>query len=131
MKILLDMNLSPAWAPVLNRAGFQCTHWRDVGVATATDATIMSWARDNGYLVFTHDMDFGTLLAMTRASGPSVLQVRVANPTPEAIGHDVIRLLNLRRDLFSRGVLVTLDKARARIRVLPLGESDEVTDESG
>jgi len=91
----------------------------------------MSWARDNGYLVFTHDMDFGTLLATTRASGPSVLQVRVANPTPDAIGHDVIRLLNLRRDLFSRGVLVTLDKVHARIRVLPLGESNDATDEPG
>jgi len=78
--------------------------------------------------VFTHDMDFGTLLAASRANGPSVLQVRVANPTPDAIGHDVIRLLNLRRDLFSRGVLVTLDKARARIRVLPLGVNSETTD---
>jgi predicted nuclease of predicted toxin-antitoxin system len=131
VKILLDMNLSPAWAPVLNRAGFQCTHWRDIGDVAATDATIMLWARDNGYLVFTHDMDFGTLLATTRAAGPSVLQVRVANPTPEAIGHDVIRLLNLRHDLFVRGVLVTLDKAHARVRVLPLGESKESTDEPG
>ena len=128
MKILLDMNLSPAWAPVLNQAGFQCTHWRDIGDANAPDATVMSWAYDHGYIVFTHDMDFGTLLAASRANGPSVLQVRVANPTPDAIGHDVIRLLNLRRDLFSRGVLVTLDKARARIRVLPLGVNSETTD---
>ena len=125
MKILLDMNLSPAWAPVLNQAGFQCRHWRDVGDVAAPDTTVMSWARDHGYIVFTHDLDFGTLLATTGANGPSVLQVRVANPTPDAIGHDVIRLLNLRRDLFNRGVLVTLDKARARVRVLPLGPSND------
>lgn len=61
----------------------------------------------------------------TGADGPSVLRVRVANPTPDAIAHDVIRLLNLRRDLFNRGVLVTLDKARARVRVLPLGPSND------
>lgn len=125
------MNLSPAWAPVLNRAGFRCTHWRDVGKVDAPDAVVMTWAREHGYVVFTHDMDFGTLLAATGASGPSVLQVRVANPSPDAIAHDVIRLLNLRRDLFERGVLVTLDKSRARIRVLPLGETGAKTDESG
>jgi predicted nuclease of predicted toxin-antitoxin system len=131
VKILLDMNLSPAWAPVLNRAGFQCTHWRDVGKVDAPDTVVMTWAREYGYVVFTHDMDFGTLLAATGANGPSVLQVRVANPSPDAIAHDVIRLLNLRRDLFDRGVLVTLDKSRARIRVLPLGETGAKTDEPG
>ena len=26
----------------------------------------MAWARDNGHVVFTHDLDFGTLLALTR-----------------------------------------------------------------
>lgn len=67
MKVLLDMNLSPAWAPVLNRAGFQCTHWRCVGKVDAPDTVVMSWARDHGYVVFTHDMDFGTLLAATGA----------------------------------------------------------------
>lgn len=129
MKILLDMNLSPAWAPILNRAGFQCKHWRDIGKAGAPDTVVMSWAREHGYVVFTHDMDFGTLLAVTGANGPSVLQVRVANPSPEAIAHDVIRLSSLRRDLFDRGVLVTLDKARARIRVLPLGATSNTTEE--
>ena len=36
----------------------------------------MAWALANGYVVFTHDLDFGTMLALTHATGPSVLQVR-------------------------------------------------------
>ena len=31
----------------------------------------MDWALTNGYAVFTHDLDFGTLLALTHATGPS------------------------------------------------------------
>jgi predicted nuclease of predicted toxin-antitoxin system len=131
VKILLDMNLSPAWVPYLTQAGFDCVHWRDVGEVAAPDTVVMSWARDNGYVLFTHDMDYGALLAASRATGPSVLQVRVKNTMPDAIGHDVVRVLNLRGDLFRRGVLVTVDRVRARIRVLPLGGSGDSTDEPG
>lgn len=34
----------------------------------------MAYARANGLVVFTHDLDFGVLLALTRGAGPSVLQ---------------------------------------------------------
>lgn len=36
----------------------------------------MAWALTNDYIVFTHDLDFGTLLAITQADAPSVIQVR-------------------------------------------------------
>lgn len=63
---------------------------------------------------WTHDMDFGALLAATRAKGPSVLQVRVKNTMPAAVGADVVRVLHLRREAIERGALVTIDKANAR-----------------
>jgi predicted nuclease of predicted toxin-antitoxin system len=43
----------------------------------------MQWARNNDYLVFTHDLDFGILLAHSRDSGPSVIQVRTQDVTPD------------------------------------------------
>jgi predicted nuclease of predicted toxin-antitoxin system len=85
----------------------------------------MAWARENGRLVFTHDMDFGTLLAATRAKGPSVLQVRVKNTVPTAIGADVVRVLRLRHEAIERGALVTIDKTNARVRVLPIGSGGD------
>lgn len=125
MRILLDMNLSPTWVPFLNQAGFDCTHWSAVGDARAQDAEIMRWARDNAYVLFTHDMDFGALLAATRARGPSVLLARVNDTMPDAIGADVIRVLHFRRESFERGALVTIDKARSRVRILPLVPDEE------
>jgi predicted nuclease of predicted toxin-antitoxin system len=37
-------------------------------------------------VVFTHDLDFGGVLALTHAAGPSVIQVRSEDPVPEVIG---------------------------------------------
>lgn len=67
MKILIDMNLSPEWAAALKTKGFDAIHWASVGDARAEDSVIMEYARANGFIVFTHDLDFGTLLALTHA----------------------------------------------------------------
>jgi predicted nuclease of predicted toxin-antitoxin system len=125
VKLLLDMNLSPSWVRFLADADFTAVHWSKVGRPSATDAELMEWARRHHHIVFTHDMDFGALLASTRAKGPSVLQVRVKDTLPSAIGADVVRVLRLRGDVLERGALVTIDKARSRVRVLPLVPEDD------
>jgi predicted nuclease of predicted toxin-antitoxin system len=129
VKVLLDMNLSPGWVQVLEQAGIASVHWSQVGDPRAADATLMAWARANRYVVFTHDLDFGTLLAATHAEGPSVLQVRTDNTAPAVIGADVVRVLHLRREAFERGALVTIDKVRARVRILPIGKKSDTEDE--
>lgn len=119
MKILLDMNLPPAWTEFLEAEGFETVHWSSVGDPGAPDRTLMAWAASHGFVLFTHDLDFGVLLALTHAASPSVIQVRVQDPSPEAIGHDVVRVLRLREDALRAGALVTIDKAKDRVRVLP------------
>src|SRR6266536_6055872 len=90
---LLDMNLSPTWARFLEENGFEAVHWSTTGEPTATDAVIMAWARDRGFVVVTHDLDFSALLASTEAAGPSVLQLRTLDVLPDAVGSDVVRVL--------------------------------------
>lgn len=114
------MNLSPAWVGFLEQAGFEVVHWASVGAATASDAQIMEWARQRDHIVFTHDMDFSALLAVNGASGPSVLQVRAQDVMPDVIGPDVVRVLTMRAEAFSAGAIVTIDKIKSRIRVLPV-----------
>lgn len=125
MKLLLDMNLSPEWARFLEQEGFEAVHWGSVGSPTASDADIMEWARQRGYVVFTHDMDFSALLAVTGATGPSVLQVRTQDVLPAAIGRDVVRVLTMRAQAFEAGAIVTIDKLKSRVRVLPIGRNSE------
>ena len=75
MKLLIDMNLSPLWVEAFEAQSFEAIHWSWVGDPGAPDRNIFGWARKEGYVVFTHDLDFSRLLALTQAEGPSVVQL--------------------------------------------------------
>ncbi len=117
------MNLSPIWVSFLVDSGVEAIHWSSVGNPRATDQELMNWARNDTRVVFTHDLDFGTLLALNGASGPSVLQVRTLNLLPSAIGTNVVGVLNDHAIEFTRGALVTFDGATTRVRILPIRTS--------
>ena len=120
MKILVDMNLSPSWVPILERNGFPAVHWSAVGDGKAPDPVVLGWARDNRYIVFTNDLDFGAILASTRAAGPSVIQVRTQDVTPDHLGNIVVAALREHQEILERGALITIDESRLRARILPL-----------
>src|SRR6266550_8577415 len=120
MKILVDMNLSPDWVTVLTNHGITAVHWSTVGDPRAPDDLIMDWARANGYVVFTHDLDFGAALALTQAEGPTVIQVRTQDVTPEHLEPQVINVLENNSAQLEAGCLIVLDEARSRVRILPL-----------
>jgi predicted nuclease of predicted toxin-antitoxin system len=87
------MNLSPTWVQFLEQNGFPAAHWSTVGSIRATDAEIMAHAAENHLVVFTHDLDFGALLASSKMSSPSVIQIRAQDLLPDAIGSPVIKTL--------------------------------------
>ncbi len=120
MRNLVDVNLSPAWVEALRGHGFDAVHWRDVGNLRAPDTEILRWANDAGRVVLTHDLDFGTLLALTAGSGPSTVQVRTQDVMPNAIAAMVVTAITMHAEALSRGALVTIDELRARVRMLPI-----------
>jgi predicted nuclease of predicted toxin-antitoxin system len=120
MKILIDMNLPPRWVQVFVSAGWEAVHWSQVGALIASDREIMTWARKNGYIVFTHDLDFSALLAATQGEGPSVIQIRAQNILPEDIGTLVITAIKQYQDELEQGAIMTIEPQRARVRILPL-----------
>jgi predicted nuclease of predicted toxin-antitoxin system len=120
MRLVVDMNLSPDWVTVLTAAGHDAVHWSTVGNIRAADREIMAWARQEHRVVFTHDLDFGTILALTQEAGPSVLQVRTQDVAPAAIGEMVVGALSRFQRELEEGAIVVLDEARQRVRILPL-----------
>jgi predicted nuclease of predicted toxin-antitoxin system len=124
MKLLLDMNLSPDWVAMFGPASIEAVHWSSVGLATAPDFEIMEYARIHGYVVLTHDLDFGILLALGRGGKPSVVQIRMRDVYPEVIGQQVVAALRLMETELEAGALVTLGPQRTRVRSLPFGSSD-------
>ena len=89
------MNLSPDWCQALSQFGIESIHWSNVGEPTAPDKILMEWAKSNGYFVFTHDLDFGSILAATQADAPSVVQVRVQDTFPEVLVNTVVAVLGV------------------------------------
>lgn len=120
VRLVVDMNLSVEWVAELNQRGWPAVHWSTVGDPRAADATIMAWARANGYVVFTHDLDFGAALALTHAAGPSVLQVRGQDVLPDELGPMLFAALRQHDAALAAGALIVVDAKKSRIRVLPL-----------
>lgn len=120
IRLLIDMNLSPEWVAELARHGYWAVHWSTIGDPRAADTVLMAWARANGCAVFTHDLDFGTLLALTHADGPSVLQVRGQNILPEQMGPLIVAALRQYEAALTAGALVVVEEKKSRVRVLPL-----------
>lgn len=120
MKLVVDMNLSPDWVPLLQAAQVYVVHWSTVGNPRAEDPEVMDWARANDCVLFTHDLGFGALLANARAGKPSVFQVRTQDVTPAAIGAKVVAALHQFASMLTEGAIVSLDEHGARVRILPL-----------
>ena len=80
----------------------------------------MYYARANDYVVFTHDLDFGTLLALTQAESPSVVQVRAQNILPPHLAIIIVAVLRANEETLEQGALIVIDEGRARVRILPL-----------
>jgi predicted nuclease of predicted toxin-antitoxin system len=125
MKLLVDMNLTPRWAEflreaVLGSSAVEAEHWSRLGPVNASDEDIMAFARAQNYIILTHDLDFGTILAVTKGAGPSVVQLRARDVNPEAIGQRVLAALRQSEAELESGALLTIEADRNRIRMLPL-----------
>ncbi|MEQ1826894.1 MAG: DUF5615 family PIN-like protein [Pirellula sp.] len=120
ISLVIDMNLSPDWVLELSKHGWASEHWSTIGDPRATDGEIMAWARANNHVVFTHDLDFGTMLALTHESGPSVIQVRGQNVLPDHMAPTVVAALTQHETDLAAGALVVVDKSKSRVRVLPI-----------
>ena len=79
----------------------------------------MDYASAYGLVVFTHDLDFGALLANRKTRQPSVIQIRTQDTLPTALGGLVVRALHAGHSHLEAGALVTVDPKRHRIRLLP------------
>ena len=122
MKILVDMNLSPEWVPILKGQGWEAIHWSRIGNPGAPDQEILAWAKSNAYVVLTHDLDFGAILAATGWKSPSVIQLRVQDISPQHIQSLVIQVVHQFRQYLREGALISIDEKRPRVRILPLNE---------
>jgi len=119
LKLLIDMNLSPDWVPLLAARGWEAKHWSQLGSGQAPDTELMRWARAEGHVVLTPDLDFSQLLFATRDGGPSVVLLRIENEFDAAARNRVCAALAQAEGALVSGALLTISGNRARLRRLP------------
>jgi len=120
MKILLDMNIPLRYVTLLSGKCLEVLRWSDVGAQNATDAEIMEYARANNFVVMTCDLDFGTILSVTRESKPSVVQIRGSLINAEKAVDIIVAALFQCADELNKGAILSIDSKNARLRLLPL-----------
>lgn len=120
MKLLLDNNLSPRLRPLLEVARHDVTHVRDLGLAAAPDHQVLTLAREEQRVLVSADTDFGTILARTGDSAPSVVPLRQTQGRRAAqiAGVLTANLPHLKSELAAGAVVVIRDD-NLRIRRLP------------
>ena len=94
---------------LLADAGIEAKHWSLLGAHNAPDSEIMIYASANDFVVFTHDLDFGAILAAIRGKKPSVVQIRTGDVRPHIIGKQIISVLRQMATELEDGALRVCD----------------------
>lgn len=124
MNFLVDANLSPRVAARLTAAGHPSRHVADCGLGNALDSEILTFADEQRWVVLTADTDFGSLLAATSATSPSVVRLRSQDHlTPDQQAEQLLANLGTVEGDLAAGAVVTLGRGRLRVRALPIGEA--------
>jgi predicted nuclease of predicted toxin-antitoxin system len=92
-----------------------------LGLRAATDRVVLQVARDDDRVLVSADTDFGTLLAASHETGPSVVLVRrvVGRRVEQLAGLLLANLPQVADDLHHGSMVIGDDSMR--IRRLPIG----------
>ena len=119
------MCLTPEWVDYFATQEIEAQHWSSLGDPRASDLAIMDFARRHQMVVFTHDLDFGAILTLTQAVGPSVIQLRSKDPVPKVLGVLVASAIVENAAQLTAGVLLTIEPDRMRVRILPITQATQ------
>ena len=120
MKFLLDQGLPRSTVRHLQKMGMEAEHAGCLGLASASDETILDEGRDRGAIVVTHDSDFHALLALSNASSPSVIRIRIQGMKGGRIARVIQQVVHVTKSDLLAGAAVTVSERRLALRRLPL-----------
>ena len=77
LRLVLDQGIPRDAAARLRALGFECMHAGEIGMGKSADDAILAWSLGKNAIVVTLDADFHSILAVSGASGPSVIRLRI------------------------------------------------------
>ena len=110
MKFLLDMDLSPRTAVFLREQGCDAIHLREQGLHQLEDEDIVLKAVEERRILLVHDLDFGRIVALSRASAPSIITFRLQDMRPDNVNQFVLLTLTQFSTALTAGALVSVNE---------------------
>jgi predicted nuclease of predicted toxin-antitoxin system len=124
VRLVLDQGIPRDAATLLRDRLHDCIHVSEIGMSKADDREIVRWALEQRAAVVTLDADFHAILAVTRASAPSVIRIRVQGLDGLAVTNVVQRVIQeFAADLFD-GSVITVKANKTTCHKLPIGGTD-------
>ncbi len=120
MRFLADVNVSREVVRRLRSQGLDVIHVAEIMDARSPDPTVLAEARRRGAVLLSHDQDFGAILALSGATEPSLINLRVANVDASWIASAIAAVVQATEEDLLAGAVVTLDDGGARVHRLPL-----------
>lgn len=128
MKFLLDQGLPRSTVQHLQSMGLEAEHVGSLGLAMASDETILEEGRHRDAIVVTLDSDFHALLALSNASAPSVIRIRMQGLKGDDVAKIVRQVVEVAGNDLVAGAAITVTDRRLALRRLPLLGNDETND---
>ncbi|MFH0980982.1 MAG: DUF5615 family PIN-like protein [Planctomycetota bacterium] len=100
--------------------GFEAVHTGEVGLATASDRDILVRAEADDRIVVTLDADFHAIIALSGATKPSVIRVRIEGVRGPELSEIIMRTIQKCETELRTGAIVSVGPRRLRLRRLPL-----------
>jgi len=120
MKFLADIGISPKSIDFLKGLGFEAVHLSELGLHKLPDSEILAKARSENFVVLTHDLDFGDLLAASGGRMPSVIIFRLRNMKADNVNRYLRTILSSYQSNLERGLIVSVSERAIRVRELPI-----------
>ncbi len=120
MKFLFDMPVSSLLLKVLHTYGHQGVHANQIGKDRAPDIELLNFARSDGRVIITADLDFPRLLALSLADGPGIILFRGGNYSDIEMCDLLETVLRIVSVEILQSSICVVDKKRVRITRLPL-----------
>lgn len=114
-----------AAAARLRAAGWEVVHVGELERAAAKDAWFRRAAQDLSAGIVTSDADFHGLLALSGASAPTVIRLRLQGLQTDALVNLLLSIAPQIADAVASGSMVTVNPRTVRIHRLPLTRSSD------
>jgi predicted nuclease of predicted toxin-antitoxin system len=124
MRLFQDQGVPRDAAARLRDLGYECMHAGEIGMGKSADDEILAWSLGKNAIVVTLDADFHTMLAVSRASGPSVIRLRMQGLGAWQVVELVQSVFAGFGDDLKRRSLVTVKAHKVTCHRLPIGSSD-------